>query len=221
MNQAQFKRWLIAMLLQITASNVVFAGGVQSAIDPAGPQSARLAQLWWFMFWTCSAVFVIVMVATFYAFARGRRAAAGSNEPLRPELHRLPEKERRLKSTIIGATAVTILILFGFLIDSFLVGRAMTSELDRKQGVTIEITGHQWWWEVRYNNVDASSIFTTANEIHIPVGVPVTFSLKGGDVIHSFWVPNLHGKKDLIPGKISTIWLQADQPGVFRGQCAE
>jgi cytochrome c oxidase subunit 2 len=221
MNQAQFKRWLIAMLLQITASNVVFAGGVQSAIDPAGPQSARLAQLWWFMFWTCSAVFVIVMVATFYAFARGRRAAAGSNEPLRPELHRLPEKERRLKSTIIGATAVTILILFGFLIDSFLVGRAMTSELDRKQGVTIEITGHQWWWEVRYNNVDASSIFTTANEIHIPVGVPVTFSLKGGDVIHSFWVPNLTGKKDLIPGKIATIWLQADRAGVYRGQCAE
>jgi cytochrome c oxidase subunit 2 len=70
-------------------------------------------------------------------------------------------------------------------------------------------------------NVDASSIFTTANEIHIPVGVPVTFSLRSSDVIHSFWVPNLSGKKDLIPGKIATIWLQADKAGVYRGQCAE
>ena len=79
----------------------------------------------------------------------------------------------------------------------------------------------QWWWDVRYNDVDASNIFTTANEIHIPVGVPVTFNLRANDVIHSFWVPNLAGKKDLIPGKISTIWLQADKPGVYRGQCAE
>jgi cytochrome c oxidase subunit 2 len=107
------------------------------------------------------------------------------------------------------------------MLDSFFVGRGLTAELDRKQGVNIEITGHQWWWEVRYQDPDASSIFTTANEIHIPVGVPVTFTLKATDVIHSFWVPNLHGKKDLIPGKVSTIWLQADKAGVYRGQCAE
>jgi hypothetical protein len=74
---------------------------------------------------------------------------------------------------------------------------------------------------IRYTDVDASNIFTTANEIHIPVGVPVTFTLHGADVIHSFWVPNLAGKKDLIPGKVNTIWLQADKPGVYRGQCAE
>jgi len=90
-----------------------------------------------------------------------------------------------------------------------------------KNGLSIELTGHQWWWEVRYNDVDASNIFTTANEIHIPVGVPVQFTLRGADVIHSFWVPNLSGKKDLIPGKVNTIWLQADKPGVYRGQCAE
>jgi cytochrome c oxidase subunit 2 len=131
------------------------------------------------------------------------------------------EFERRSELIVVTSTALTIAILFAFMVDSFLVGRGLTAELERKQGVNIEVTGHQWWWEVRYQDVDASSIFTTANEIHIPVGVPVTFSLKSTDVIHSFWVPNLHGKKDLIPGKISTIWLQADNPGVYRGQCAE
>src|SRR6185295_18328123 len=131
------------------------------------------------------------------------------------------ESERGRGLVVVGATVVTIAILFAFMLDSFFVGRGLTAELDRKQGVSIEVTGHQWWWEVRYQDVDASSIFTTANEIHIPVGMPVTLSLKATDVIHSFWVPNLHGKKDLIPGKISTIWLQADKPGVYRGQCAE
>jgi cytochrome c oxidase subunit 2 len=111
--------------------------------------------------------------------------------------------------------------MFVFLVASFSAGRSMTADLANKNGLNVEITGHQWWWEVRYQDVDASNIFTTANEIHIPVGVPVTFSLRATDVIHSFWVPNLAGKKDLIPGKINTIWLQADKPGVYRGQCAE
>ena len=83
------------------------------------------------------------------------------------------------------------------------------------------MTGHQWWWEVNYENPVASRSFTTANEIHIPVGQPVVLKLTSQDVIHSFWVPNLHGKKDLIPGHASMTWLQADKPGTFRGQCAE
>ncbi|HEX3251890.1 MAG TPA: cytochrome c oxidase subunit II, partial [Pyrinomonadaceae bacterium] len=132
-----------------------------------------------------------------------------------------PEQERKRRNVVISALTITVIILFVFLIASFSAGRSLTAELAHKNGVNIEITGHQWWWEVRYPDVDASNVFTTANEIHIPVGVPVTFSLKGGDVIHSFWVPNLAGKKDLIPGKINTIWLQADKPGVYRGQCAE
>jgi cytochrome c oxidase subunit 2 len=116
---------------------------------------------------------------------------------------------------------VTTVVLFVFLLYSFSSGRSLTADLSQKNGLSIEVTAHQWWWEVRYDDVDASNVFTTANEIHIPVGVPVTFTLHGGDVIHSFWVPNLGGKKDLIPGKVSTIWLQADKPGVYRGQCAE
>jgi cytochrome c oxidase subunit II len=172
------------------------------------------------MFIFCAVVFVLVLAFLLMAVFNKRAGESDfSVSYLSPE--DLSGSEPGRRNIVLIATAATVVILFAFLIDSFLVGRGLTAELDRKQGVTIELTGHQWWWEVRYMNVDASSIFTTANEIHIPVGVPVRFSLKSGDVIHSFWVPNLSGKKDLIPGKIATIWLQADTPGVYRGQCAE
>ena len=190
-------------------------GGVHSAVNPVGPQAANIAKIWWLMFYVCTAVFVIVLAVLGIGLIKARPVDEV------PELD-LPEDTKKRKTSVVLASVVaTVVILFIFLIYSFVIGRGLTSELARKNGVVIELTGHQWWWEVRYDNVDASSIFTTANEIHIPVGVPVTISLKAGDVIHSFWVPNLHGKKDLIPGKISTIWIQADQPGVFRGQCAE
>lgn len=87
--------------------------------------------------------------------------------------------------------------------------------------LTIEITAHQWWWEARYDNPQASRIFTTANEIHIPVGRPVRLQLKSADVIHSFWIPQLGGKTDVIPGQTNTSWLQADSAGIYTGHCAE
>ena len=88
-------------------------------------------------------------------------------------------------------------------------------------GLVLEVTGHQWWWEVTYVTQDPSQTFTTANEIHIPVGMRVLVRLHGGDVIHSFWVPQLSGKTDTIPGQTNVAWLQADQPGRYRGQCSE
>ena len=86
--------------------------------------------------------------------------------------------------------------------------------------LTLEVTGRQWWWEVRYLAPDGRT-FATANEIHVPVGQPVLVKLRGGDVIHSFWVPALTGKTDTIPGRINATWLQADRPGVYLGQCTE
>jgi cytochrome c oxidase subunit 2 len=90
-----------------------------------------------------------------------------------------------------------------------------------KPAVTIEITGRQWWWQARYLSDDASRQFTTANEIHIPAGQPVRLKLVGGDVIHSFWVPQLAGKMDAIPGQVNETWIEASNPGVYRGQCTE
>ncbi len=87
--------------------------------------------------------------------------------------------------------------------------------------LTIDVTGHQWWWEVQYHGAGPSETFGTANEIHIPVGVPVQVRLHGADVIHSFWVPKLSGKTDTIPGQTNLTWLEADRPGRYQGQCTE
>lgn len=90
----------------------------------------------------------------------------------------------------------------------------------REAAVNIRIISHQWWWEVLYQGAPAET-FVTANEVHIPVGEPVTFTLASDDVIHSFWIPQLAGKTDVIPGQVNRAWLQADRAGVYRGQCAE
>jgi cytochrome c oxidase subunit 2 len=95
------------------------------------------------------------------------------------------------------------------------------ARLPLADAVNIELTAHQWWWEAKYGDVQPSRVFSTANELHIPVGRPVVMTLLADDVIHSFWVPNLHGKKDLIPGHTSLVSFRADQAGTYRGQCAE
>jgi cytochrome c oxidase subunit 2 len=102
-----------------------------------------------------------------------------------------------------------------------MVALAKVSGPPRNAALTLDVTGHEWWWEVRYNAPRSSEIFTTANEIHIPVGVPVLVRLHGADVIHSFWVPKLSGKTDAIPGQINMSWLQARVPGRYRGACQE
>jgi cytochrome c oxidase subunit II len=91
----------------------------------------------------------------------------------------------------------------------------------RKAPFTVEIIGRQWWWEVHYVSGNAARDFTTANEIHIPTGMPVVFKLIGADVIHSFWIPQLSGKTDIIPGQTNRMWLEARKPGIYYGQCTE
>jgi cytochrome c oxidase subunit 2 len=100
------------------------------------------------------------------------------------------------------------------------IGLQKTAEPDGDPGATIEVIGHQWWWEVRYDDGTGNEV-VTANEIHVPVGTPVELRLRTADVIHSFWVPELMPKTDLLPDRINRTWLTADEPGTYRGQCAE
>jgi cytochrome c oxidase subunit 2 len=116
--------------------------------------------------------------------------------------------------------AVSTVLLLGLLVASLLTDRAL-ARLPLADAVHIQLTAHQFWWEARYDDAEPSRIFTTANELHIPVGRAVVLTLRAADVIHSFWVPSLHGKKDLIPGRESTLAFRADRAGVYRGQCAE
>src|SRR5205085_1774791 len=145
-------------------------GGIQNAVNPAGPEADSLSHLWWLMFVVCTIVFVLVMIALLLALQKRSREPQHASTPiLEPE----PRQERRRRNVVISAVTITGIILFFFLIVSFSAGRSLTADLAKKNGLSVELTGHQWWWEVRYNDVDASNIFTTANEIHIPVGVPV------------------------------------------------
>jgi cytochrome c oxidase subunit 2 len=182
---------------------------IQSALDPAGLQAARIEGLWWLLFWVCTAVFVAVLGALFLAIRKGRSA-----DPDRPT-------ERSLTIGVAAAGGTTVLILFVLLFVSVRAGRAVDAIGKPADALTVQITGYQWWWHVEYLNPQPSLRITTANELHLPVGRPILFLLEGGDVIHSFWVPNLHGKTDLVPGRQNSTWLQIDRPGVYRGQCAE
>jgi cytochrome c oxidase subunit 2 len=119
-----------------------------------------------------------------------------------------------------GAASIAVLVLFALLVTSLRTGHAL-SALGSETPLVIEVVGHQWWWEVNYSSTVPEEAVTTANEIHVPVGRPVVLRTTSHDVIHSFWAPSLHGKKDLIPGRITTTTVRLDRPGVFRGQCAE
>lgn len=180
-----------------------------SVLDAVGPQSAAIERLWWLMFWTTAAVFSIVLIVFALALVRGMNASAPRESSV-----------LSLKTAVSGAVAATVVILFVLLVSSFYTGRAIASPVD-KGAVTIEVIGHQWWWEIIYDDALPQRRVTLANEIHVPIGRPVVVKVTSRDVIHSLWIPNLSGKRDLIPGYTTAIWMQADEPGVYRGQCAE
>jgi cytochrome c oxidase subunit 2 len=194
------------------------AGG-HSALEPAGPQAARIESLYWLFFWVCAVVWVLVMIFLLLpVLRRPRRALVGSEDE--PVIHPEPAAEKRRQVVVTSLVFVTAFILFVLLVGDMVTGRGIHTIPDPNP-LTITITGHQWWWEAKYNDPLPSNIVQTANEIHIPVGRPVKFALVSNDVIHSFWVPSLHGKKDLVPGHPISTWLQADKAGEYWGQCAE
>ena len=191
----------------------------QSAVDSAGPQAGRIEGLFWGFTILLGIIFLIVIGLLLWTLTRGHRGI--EQEPLERRHAPSTATEAKLTRTVTAATILTVVILLGMLIASVGTGEAISQIGNKKNGMVVEVIGNQWWWYVRYLNDDASRIVVTANEIHIPTGRPVMIRGTSNDVIHSFWVPNLHGKSDLIPSRINTEWIQADRPGAFRGQCAE
>ena len=183
---------------------------IQSALAPAGTQSTTIYQLWSLMVVVATAVFVVTMIAVAAALVRGRRRVHPS----------AASSERTLSRAVAAAVGVTVVILMGLLTASISTGNSVGS-LHASSAVTVEVTGHQWWWEIAYDDAVPSRRVQTANEIHVPLDRPVVLKVTSRDVNHSFWVPNLLGKRDLIPGYTTAIWLNASQAGIFRGQCAE
>lgn len=187
--------------------------GAQSALDTHGPNAGQIESLIWFFVYICTVVWVLVMIGLAVAVLRRRRTA--HTDPLEER----PRADRTATYAVSGLIAVTAIILFVLTGASFLTGKKL-ADLDG-DGVTLRITGQQWWWQATYESDQPSRVLTVANEIHVPVGEKVTLKLTSADVIHSFWVPSLAGKTDLIPRRTNTQTFVADRPGVYRGQCAE
>src|SRR4051812_25339692 len=185
---------------------------VQSVLAPAGRQASSIHNLWLLMLWVAVAVFVITLAFVFAALVRGMRHVRSDADPA--------GSPRALTRSVAAAVALTIVILLALLVASVSTGRTVAS-LHATSAVTISVVGHQWWWEIEYEDANPSRRMLTANELHIPLHRPIALKVTSRDVIHSFWAPNLQGKRDLIPGYTTAIWMEADRAGIFRGQCAE
>ena len=175
--------------------------GIQSALDPQGLHAGVIAEITWVLFAVAAIVFVIVMALSGWALWRPPRWLASDN------------------AIVVGGIAFPLVVLSALLVYTLL--RAGMLESREPPAVQIRVTGHQWWWQVAYLAPDGEVDFVTANELRLPVGRSVEVALDSADVLHSFWIPNLAGKLDLIPGKANRMRLAAQRAGTWRGQCAE
>lgn len=161
-------------------------------------------------------VAVVVIIAGILSLAVRRRPFASETAPDSVAVSRT-KGGTRLIAIGLGISMALLLPTLGWT----MVALGQISHAPRRPDVEIDLTAHQWWWQADYNGAAPYQRFATANELHIPVGANVLVRLRGSDVIHSFWVPQLGGKTDMIPGQVNLAWLKADRPGRFTGQCSE
>ena len=194
-------RW--ASIAAITAC-VTACRENHSVLSQHGPVAEDIAALTWLLFGVCALVAVIVGAAALLALRgtdRVRKAIAGP------------------RAIVAGGVIFPIVVLSILLFVGLRLTAALSAS-EAKDAIRIEVTGEQWWWRVRYNAAAGQKV-ESANEVRIPAGRDIVFQLKSADVIHSFWIPSLGGKVDMIPGRVTSLRLAAAKPGVYRGFCAE
>ena len=186
--------------------------GRQSALDPQGLQSGQIFHTLSVFLIVAALVWIAVVIVLCVAMLRRKR---GADQPLL-----LDQPFERTSGRVVFVLGLaTLVIVLGLSIVSYAGQRTVFAK--DENALTLKIIGHQWWWEVRYENDSPNRSFVTANEIRIPAGQPVKVELESADVIHSFWVPSLTGKMDLITGQKNELQFTAKNAGVYRGQCAE
>jgi cytochrome c oxidase subunit 2 len=177
---------------------------MQSILTPHGPAATVIAEMAWVLFAGGGAILVLVLGLTAYALsARPDRRAWLAHQGF----------------VVAAGIAFPVVTLSALLLYVFVAGGRLEAAVE--PAVRIEVVGEQWWWRVRYLDAAGGREFETANEIRIPAGSPIELTLRSADVIHSFWVPSLAGKIDMIPGRANRLRMTAATPGVYRGQCAE
>lgn len=197
-----------AILLGVSAL-LLTSGCTQGGLDPRGGEAARIYWVFWALLIAGGVVSVIVLVLWIVGSLRPGAGDARAEHVPDPAFH------RRL---VVGGG----IIMPAIVVSAFLGVQIVTTSAQTQDGeLTIEVTGHQYWWELEYTDVDGLEPFETANELHIPTGTPVRVLLRSEDVIHSIWVPQLAGKVDLVPGRETEFVMDAEEPGTYAGYCAE
>ena len=176
-----------------------------SVFDPAGPYAGSIATLSWILLAMAAGVLLVVLAALWLAIFGSERAKA---------------RLGGTKAIWIGGIGFPAVVLTLLLVYGLSLTRNLTAPVS-PDAMRVRITGEMWWWRVAYLDRQGRPVMLDANELHIPVGRPVVLEVESNDVIHSFWVPRLSGKLDMVPGRRNILPIQADQPGVFAGQCAE
>jgi cytochrome c oxidase subunit 2 len=206
----------LCALAPVFAPAAAYAAAPMNYLQAFGSKAQEIVHLTWALLIISIVVIVIVSALVLVGVMRRRALQPGDAVRLEP----ISRGEGTGVLWIYIGVGLSTLTLLGAMVWTGYTMAAIHKPASDPR-LTIEITGHQWWWQVRYLGDDSSRIFDTANEIHIPVGEPVRFNVHTADVIHSFWVPPLGDKLDLIPNQTNVTWLEASQPGTYRGQCAE
>jgi len=183
-------------------------GGNQNTVAPASPQEHSISDLFWVMLGGATIGFALVVALLWLGYARRAR----------PGLPRAVGERGATRLVVgLGIALPAALLIALFVWSDVFVITSTAAPSRSSTSLSVNVIGHDWWWEVRYPGTPV----VTANEIHIPVRTRVYLSASTADVIHSFWIPELNRKIDMIPGRTGHIVLDADRPGVFRGQCSE
>lgn len=204
--------WVRRILTLSTTWPLAACAGQQSALAPQGLQSEQIRSTLFIFLAVAAIVWIAVVLVLGVGMVRRKRV---SDAPL--DLH--PAFEDHAGRLILRLGIATTAIVLGLSLVSYAGQRTVFAK--DENALTLKIIGHQWWWEVRYESDSPHQSFVTANEIRIPTGQPVKVELESADVIHSFWVPALTGKMDLITGQKNELQFTAKNAGVYRGQCAE
>ena len=211
-------RLSLATLAALFAALAGCAGDdTPSMLDPSSGAGRRVAGLWWLLFWISVVAVAVVVGMIAVAIARRHRpaeATAGDGDDGDDDIDRSPVAWGDRFVVLSGIVVTGAVLAVSFVVSLFVLND-LAAPAERRP-LKVEVVAHTWWWEVRYPGGAV-----TANEIHIPVGEPVEVRLRTADVIHSFWVPELQVKQDLVPGMDNHLSLEADHAGRFRGQCAE
>ncbi|WP_363346045.1 cytochrome c oxidase subunit II [Methylocystis echinoides] len=184
-------------------------------LEAFGEKAEAISLLTWALLILSIAVVAIIALLTAAGVTMRRTSLAAEDAKREPVLR----PSGGLSWITVGVALSTLALFASMAWNAYTM--AAVNRPPRAPALTIEVIGHQWWWQFRYKSDDPAQTFETANEAHIPIGAPVRLEVRTQDVIHSFWIPALGEKIDLIPSQTNVTWFEAEKPGVYRGQCAE